>query len=133
MADKVVNLQEYLLNRKVDISQFKPDITEDADSLSAAATAWTSSEKGIRAVIEHRMQKVREEMIFTCQPYETSIKRDILAELATLIEDFEMCAAESKKRAEQREETNDEEMAAEAEPQPLATIEEESEDDNSSM
>ena len=124
MTEKVVDLQQYLLTQKVDLAKKKPSILEDTELLSKSATAWTNGEEGIRATIENRMQQLREELIFSCTPYEQLPKREALAELAALLSDFEANKLESKKRAELREEQA-EEAPVEEEVQP--------ETDNSSM
>lgn len=125
MTNKVVTLQEYLLNQQVDLSTKKPDILDDTELLSKSASAWTKEQEGIRATIENRMQKIREQLIFSATPYETLPKREALAELAALLSDFEANKQESAKRAEKREE--------EAEEVPATEVEEEPADDKTSM
>lgn len=125
MADKEVGLKEYLLNREVDFMVVKPKMLDDGERLAKAATAWTTNEEGIRVILEHRMEEIREEILLTCTPYELLSLRDRLAELATIIEDFDKAVTESAKRAEKREE--------EAEEEPPKEEEEEPADDKSSM
>lgn len=119
MAETKVDLQQYLLTQKVDLSTKKPDILENDELLGKSASAWTKEGEGIKATIENRMQKIRQELIFSATPYEVLPKREALAELATLLADFEANAQESAKRAEKREEQAEEEPEKEEEAEPV--------------
>lgn len=126
MGEKApTDLNEYLLSKGVDLSVHKPDITELGDAVEKASTAWTNNKEGIKAIVENRMQKLREEIIFSCVPQELLVKREALVELSKIFGDFEACVQESKKRAENKESEAEEEPATEVEEEPL--------DDNSSM
>lgn len=113
MKKETESLSSYLIARKVDLRVHKLDLSVQDGAVEKAATAWKNNEEGIRAVIENRMQKIRENLIFDCLPEEVTVKRDILVELALVISDFEKASEESKKRAETHVEELNEEPAPE--------------------
>lgn len=99
MSTQPLTLQEYLLTQKIDITKRTPGVLESDDALVKASTAWETNQEGIRLVIEGRMQKIRDELILTCTPYEVLEFRRVLLELGSVLEDFEKFKEEASRRA----------------------------------
>lgn len=95
---------KYLNERGIEIvKRGEPkEIVDDDDILSSVAGAWIGHKEAIRAVIQSRCDKLREKLIFTDEPYETVVTRQSLAELAGLLEDFELLHAEFENREKQK-------------------------------
>jgi hypothetical protein len=126
------NLQEYLLSTGVDITKRRPGVLESDEVLAKVSTAWSNNEEGIRAVIEERMQAIRDDLILSCLPVEVLELRRSLLELGQLLDDFVKYHAEAERRSEEHGKQKEEaEEEAVAETSPLA--EEVPEEDNSSM
>jgi len=85
------NLSKYLLERGVNITSndLDPKITEDTVLLGKVAGAWKTNKEEITAVIQARMNRIREDLILNCIPQETVVLRQVLVELAGIIDDFE--------------------------------------------
>ena len=125
MAKDITGLEEYLLSQNVDITAHKVEITLDEERLHKAAKAWTSEEEGIRAVVENRMQKIRDRILLRAKPQELLVLREALVELAHIFDDFSTCTAEVARRAEEKRETEGEE--------PIVPIAEEAVQEESSV
>lgn len=125
---KVVSLEEYLLNSELDLSTEKPKLMDRDEGVTAAATAWQTSEAGIRAVIESRAMELRHKILFTCLPVELPSLRERLVELSEVIKLFKTAVPEAERRAKAKEA---EDEAQYTEPAEAETVE--TPTDNSSM
>lgn len=97
------NLSTYLLERGVDLPKPSRDIFDDGERLKNATQAWITCEKGIRAVVEQRVHKIREELLLHARPEEVIVLRQVLVEVASILDDFQTCVAESERRRKAQE------------------------------
>jgi len=85
---KSQTLSDYLKSRDINFPQPQVDLFQEgeagAEALKNAAQAWSSNEAGIRAVIEHRVGKIRAELLLKASPEEVIVNIDEF-----IIEDFE--------------------------------------------
>lgn len=127
MTDKKQQtLSDYLKSRDIQFPQTQVDLFQEgeqgAEALKNAAQAWSSNEAGIRAVIEHRVGKIRSELLLKAAPEEVIVLRQSLVELVSILDDFKQATAEFKRREDAQEQ--------EGEPIEEPVVEE---DDKSSM
>lgn len=98
------NLQEYLLNRGFTLTEVKDmTILEDESLINSVAEAWKSHKPAITAVLQRRISHIRDELITSASPYEVLPLRQALAELATVIDDFEKLSEEVANRSKEEE------------------------------
>lgn len=102
------SLEQYLLNRGLEIRlRDKPlEIINDKKLLTEVAGAWSANKKAIKAVIQARVDVIGLDLALRTVPHETIVKREALAELAGILEDFENISEKYGKIVETEEETD---------------------------
>ena len=103
MNDKLL---EYLNTRGIEITKRrKPiEITEDEGMLADVAGVWKEGKDEIRLVVQARCDQIREKLIVNCHPYEVTVWRQALMELAGILQDFEIIYGEFGSREKGKEE-----------------------------
>lgn len=101
--EKVVSLEEYLLNSRIDLSVDKPRLLTVEEGLNHASEAWQKEEKGIRAVLESRAMELRHKILFTCDPVELPSLRERLVEIANIITLFKDAVPAAERLAKAKE------------------------------
>ena len=124
-------IKKYLEEYKIDLNEFNPSIIGDEDEtrLKEVASAWKNNEAGIRAVINNRIQGLRDYIITECDPYEFIPRKLQLLVLIALIGDFQANTAELEERVKQSKENPEEDTEEVTE----EVTEEQSQEDNSSI
>lgn len=111
------SLSKYLKERGVIFHQPQVNLFSDSEEaperLKNAAQAWDTNEKGIRAIIEHRMSEIRKELLLEAVPEEVVVLRQSLADLASLFDDFKKASIEHKKRADKQQQSQEEAVEVE--------------------
>jgi len=124
---KPKDLSTYLKERDIEFPKPQVDLYQEgeqgAEALKNASEAWSSHQAGIRAVIEHRIGKMREELLLRARPEEVMVIRQALVEVVSILDDFKQATAEFKRREDAQDEAGED-----LEEEPIET-----DDDNSSM
>ncbi|MBW8034711.1 MAG: hypothetical protein FVQ79_03415 [Planctomycetes bacterium] len=104
-------LEEYLLNRGLNINPIKIEEDPVADSpalVKEVAEVWESHKTALTAVLQARINQISREILQKVRPAELLIYRQALVEVAAVIIDFEKYVGINK-RTEAKEKGGSEE------------------------
>lgn len=106
IPDSSGELEKYLYRRGFDLVERQKlvEITEDNEQLASVAGTWKSSKDDIKLVVRARLDVLRRHLLFSSLPQETPVIRQCMAEVAGILEDFEILHGEFEQRKKQKPE-----------------------------
>lgn len=96
-----MNLEQYLLQRELlhPYKDLSAEILDSPEKLQKVAGVWVGSGKeGIKLAVEARIMHLRDEIALRALPVEVPVLRQAIAELTTLLDDFENFYQENTRR-----------------------------------
>ena len=84
-------------------TDFDAAILENDALLSEIAAIWQGHEGTIKAIVQARLQPIREELVMNAHPASVLILREVMLELSALYQDFERYTAEYERRKKDKE------------------------------
>lgn len=104
------SLEDYLLSRDL-VHPFNPEMQEDPvfgegndETLIKLATMWGQYYDVIQSLIQRRLWQIRDELIFKARPEETTVLRQAMAEVDSLLSDLQQIYNEADRREKQKAE-----------------------------
>lgn len=115
------SLESYLLSRDL-VHPFDPEMQEDPvfgegnnETLTKLATMWGQYYPEIRALIQRRLWQIRDELIYKARPEETTVLRQAMAEVDSILSDLQQIYNEADRRNAQKEEDQSDEQEEQGE------------------
>lgn len=103
-----MELSEYLMQRGVKLEPVKIEkgedlILADKELVQAAGEMWDSKQNLITLIIQNRVNAIGKNILEKCTPYELTVLRDAMTEVAAILDDFAKYHAEMERMKEGRD------------------------------